>query len=66
MFTPASLGGYATGWAPAAVAAIVKANAKPAIIVFMAVSYLCDARQRREKFAWKLPPRQDARKFKFR
>jgi hypothetical protein len=38
MFTPASLGGYATVCAPAAVAAIVKANAKPAIIVFMAVS----------------------------
>ncbi len=38
MFTPASLGGYATVCAPAAVAAVVKANAKPAIIVLMVVS----------------------------
>src|SRR2546421_11939424 len=38
MFTPISLGGNATGCAVAALAAIVKANAKTAIVVFMAVS----------------------------
>src|SRR5882672_708318 len=63
MVTPISLDGNATGCAPAAVAAIVKANANPAIIVFIAVSSLCDIRPGWEKFVATLPPRWEARKF---
>src|ERR1700680_3804363 len=50
MLTPHSLAANATGGAPAALAAIVNARAKPAIIVFIAISS-------DEKFCLTLAPR---------